>query len=267
MYTSFNGYQINFEIINPHLEDIEKPVLIFLHEGLGSIGQWKNFPQKVCDSLNLKGIVYDRFGYGLSDTLKEKRNKNFLHEEGLIYLPGLIEKLKITNKIILIGHSDGASIALIYASNFSEKLLCVISEAAHVMVEEISRNGIIKIRENYLTNELFRKKLMKYHPKNVDAMFYGWINTWLLPEMENWNIEHLLPGISVPVLVIQGENDEHGSFKQSESIKKNATGVVEIFNISGCGHVPHLEATEKVLSKICTFISNNILILQLEKNK
>ncbi len=267
MYTTINGHQIHFEIINPHLEDIEKPVIVFLHEGLGSIGQWKDFPQMVCDSLNLKGIVYDRYGYGLSDTLKEKRNKNFLQEEGLLYLPGLIENLRITNKIILIGHSDGASIALIYASKFSEKLLCVISEAAHVLVEKISRNGIIKIKENYLTNEIFRIKLMKYHPQNVDTMFYGWVNTWLLPEMKNWNIEQLLSDITVPVLVIQGDNDEHGSFKQIESIKKNVDGPVEIFTIAGCGHVPHLESTEKVLSKICTFISNNILILQLEKNK
>jgi pimeloyl-ACP methyl ester carboxylesterase len=264
MYLIINGHRINYKVINSHLFDLEKPVLIFLHEGLGSIGQWKSFPQKVCDTLQLKGIVYERYGYGLSDSLREKRNENFLHDEGLIYLPGLIENLKITNKVILIGHSDGATIALIYASKFSDKLLCLISEAAHVLLEDISRNGIIKIKGEYESNKLFKEKLMKYHTEKVDTMFYGWIDAWLMPEMENWNIESLLSGIKVPVLAIQGDNDEHGTFKQLDSIKKNIQGNVEIFNIPDCGHVPHLEASEKVLSKICTFISNNILILQLK---
>jgi len=256
MKTIINGHQINYEILNPHLIDMQKPVLVFLHEGLGSIRQWKDFPQKICNFFNLQGLIYDRYGYGFSDILQESRKTNFLHDEAMIYLPSLIKNLKIPNKLILIGHSDGATIALIYASKFSDKLFCVISEAAHVMLEDISLNGIQKIKENYQASESLRKMILKYHPDKADNMFYSWVNTWLSPEFKSWNIEKLLTGINVPVLAIQGDRDEYGSFVQLASIKKNVPSLVEIFYIPDCGHTPHLQAQDVVLIKMCTFISD-----------
>lgn len=254
MYTNINEHRINYELINQSLLDLQKPVLVFLHEGLGSIGQWKDFPQNLCDKVNLPGLIYDRYGYGLSDALQEKRKSTFLHDEAFIYLPQLIKNLKIKNKLILVGHSDGASIALIYASAFSENLLGVISEAAHVLLEEISLNGIIKIAQEYKTSETLRKRFEKYHPGISDTMFNGWVDAWLNNDFRSWNIEKLLPGIKVPVLAIQGDVDEYGSYEQLSSIRKNVSADVEIFYIKDCGHVPHLQATEKVISKMADFI-------------
>jgi pimeloyl-ACP methyl ester carboxylesterase len=254
MYTTINGHRINYEIINPQLLDRKNPALIFLHEGLGSIGQWKEFPQNLCDLVKLPGIIYDRYGYGLSDSLQEKRKSNYLHDEALIYLPELIQNLKIKNELILVGHSDGASIALIYASAFSENLLGVISEAAHVFLEEISRNGIIKIVKEYKINESLRKRFSKYHPLKADKVFEEWSGAWLAPDFKKWNIEELLPGIKVPVLAIQGDIDEYGSYDQLASIKKNVSAEVEVVYLNDCGHVPHFQATEKVISKMADFI-------------
>jgi pimeloyl-ACP methyl ester carboxylesterase len=254
MYTNINDHRINYELINQSLLNLQKPILVFLHEGLGSIGQWKDFPQNLCDKVKLPGLIYDRYGYGLSDPLQEKRKSTFLHDEALIYLPQLIRNLKIKNKLILVGHSDGASITLIYASAFSETLLGVISEAAHVLLENISLEGIKKIADEYKINESLRKRFSKYHPGISDSMFNGWVDAWLAPEFKSWNIEALLPGIKVPVLAIQGDVDEYGSYNQLLSIKKNISADVEIFYIQDCGHVPHLQATEKVLSKMADFI-------------
>lgn len=254
MHTTINGHKINYEILNQHLLDLQKPVLIFLHEGLGSIGQWKDFPQNLCDTVKLAGVIYDRYGYGQSDPLQENRKSTFLHDEAFIYLPGLIHNLKINNKIILVGHSDGASIALLYASSFSEKLLGVISEAAHVMLESISLKGIKKVADDYKNNESLRKRLSKYHPGISDIMFNGWVDAWLSPEFKCWNIEALLSGIKVPVLAIQGDDDEFGTYDQLLSIKKNASSDVELFYLQDCGHVPHLQAGEKVISKMADFI-------------
>lgn len=254
MNTIINGHKINYEIINQPLLDLLKPVLIFLHEGLGSIGQWKDFPQNLCEKVGFPGIVYDRYGYGLSDPLQEKRENTFLHDEAFIYLPELIKNLKIENKIILVGHSDGASIALLYASVFSDKLLGVISEAAHVMLEKISLKGIQKVSAEYQKNDLLRKRLSKYHHENTDRMFNGWVDAWLAPEFNKWNIEKELSGIKVPVLVMQGDDDEYGTYDQLLSIKKNVSSEVEIFYLQDCGHVPHLQATEKVISKMADFI-------------
>jgi pimeloyl-ACP methyl ester carboxylesterase len=254
MYISINNHRINYELINQSLLDMQKPVLVFLHEGLGSIGQWKDFPQNLCDKINLPGLIYDRYGYGLSDPLKEKRKSTFLHDEAFIYLPQLIKNLKINNKLILVGHSDGASLALIYASAFSETLLGVISEAAHVLLEEISLNGIKKIAQEYKTSESLRKRFEKYHPNISDTMFNGWVDAWLDADFKAWNIEALLPEIKVPVLAIQGDIDEYGSFDQLASIKKNVSADVEVVYLSDCGHVPHLQATEKVVSKMADFI-------------
>lgn len=254
MYTKINGHRINYNLINQKLLDLQKPVLVFLHEGLGSIGQWKDFPQNLCNKVNLPGLIYDRYGYGFSDSLQEKRKSTFLHDEAFIYLPELIKNMKIKNKIILVGHSDGASIALLYASAFSDNLLGVISEAAHVLLEEISLNGIQKIEQEYKSNESLRKSFSKYHPGISDIMFNGWVGAWLDPDFRMWNIESLLPGIKVPILAIQGEVDEYGSYLQLASIKKHVMAEVEVFYLKNCGHTPHLQATEKVISKMADFI-------------
>jgi len=254
MFTNVNNRTIHYEIINQQYGGLQKPLIVFLHEGLGSIRQWKNFPQKLCNQLKFQGLIYDRYGYGLSEQLKEERKITFLHDEGLIYLPGLLENLKIKNKLILIGHSDGGSIALIYASVFSENLLCIISEAAHVMLEDISLQGIRSIKNEYEQNESFRKMFSKYHPGKAENMFYNWVNTWLSPDFKNWNIENLLEKITAPVLAIQGDKDEYGTYKQLESIRNHSASEVEIFYIPQCGHTPHLQAEEMVFQKMSSYV-------------
>lgn len=255
MFITINNRRLNYEIINSQLLNTEKPVLVFLHEGLGSIRQWLDFPKKLCDKLNLSGLIYDRYGYGLSDPLENPRTLNFMHDEALIFLPELIEKLKIKNKLILIGHSDGASIALIYASEHSDCLLGVISEAAHVVIEDISRNGIQKIQNEYKKSKALKKLFSIYHGENAESMFMDWTSTLLSVEFKKWNIEKILQTIQVPVLVIQGDDDEYGSYDQLVSIKKNISSSVEIMYIKGCKHIPHLQAQSLVIAKMEKFIS------------
>lgn len=230
--------------------------MVFLHEGLGSIRQWQDFPENLCNSLQFGGLVYDRYGYGLSDQKQETCDVNFMHEEGLAYLPELVEKLQINNKIILVGHSDGASIALIFASKFSDKLLCVISEAAHVVIEDISRNGIRNFRNEFLTKKALQKVMQIYHGDKFYNLVLGWTKTLLSPEFKEWNIEKLLQKITVPVLAIQGSEDEYGSFYQSGSIKKNIPAPVELLNIEGCGHIPHFQKKDITLNRMVEFIAN-----------
>ncbi len=251
MYIGVNGHNINYEFINKHLLTPDNPVVVFLHEGLGSIKQWKKFPKTLCDELNMCGLVYDRFGYGLSDALPEPRKIDFLHNEAFVVLPTLLQNLSINNKLILFGHSDGATIALIYATLHSSRLFCVISEAAHVFIEDISANGIRAMRDSYINNENIRKMFAKYHQYHADELVLGWTEAWLSPEFLKWDIQKSLQLITAPVLAIQGSFDEYGSYDQLESIQKNVSAPVNLVYIENCGHSPHTQVENKVM-QVCT---------------
>jgi pimeloyl-ACP methyl ester carboxylesterase len=232
-----------------------KPVLVFLHEGLGSIELWREFPQRLAYAAGCDAVVYDRMGHGNSSGFTEKRRASYLHTEAELFLSGLLDELNLTN-VILVGHSDGGSIALLYASLFPSRVSGVITEAAHVFVEEEALSGIRKAVEIFLAGTL-RKRLEKYHGENTAPMFHAWADTWLDPAFSGWNIESFLPGIKSPLLVIQGEEDEYGTLEQVTAIAEKSGGRTEALAVPACGHTPHLEAGELVLSAMEKHIKKN----------
>jgi pimeloyl-ACP methyl ester carboxylesterase len=241
----------------PLLTDVPGPTLIFLHEGLGSIAQWRDFPSALSVATRLPAIVYERWGYGEADPLDGPRLVGYLHEEALKSLPKILQQLKITDAI-LIGHSDGGSIALIFAASWPEKVRGMITEAAHVFVEDVTLTGIREAVRVYTTTDL-PQRLAKYHGANTDRAFRGWSDTWLSPAFRNWNIEEYLPGVRCPILVIQGQDDEYGTPAQVEAIVNGVSGPAEPLIIPACGHIPHHQARERVLTEMTRFILGELL--------
>ncbi len=247
------GKSIYYEFINHNEKSFSKPLIIFLHEGLGCTEQWKDFPLLLAQTLNFPAFSYDRYGYGKSEKISENRNTAFLNKEALEFLPELLNNLNLSNrKIILFGHSDGGSIALLYASAFPQNVIGVITEAAHVFIEDISVQGIQNVAKEYQKGNL-KERLQKYHGQNTQTMAESWTQTWLKPEAKKWNIEAELPKIKCPILAIQGTDDNYGTFAQLESIRKNTSANTELFYIEGCGHAPHHQAKEVVLQKTKEF--------------
>lgn len=230
-----------------------EPFLVFLHEGLGCIEMWKEFPLAVCKATGLSGIAYDRQGYGGSSPLSRPRKPDFMHVEAYNYLPALLSFLNV-DQSILIGHSDGGSISLLYASAFPNCVRCLVTIAAHVFVEPETVQSISQARELYQTS-LWPQKLSKYHGDKTDAIFYAWADTWLSSEFASWNIEQEVKDIQSPMLVMQGVEDKYGTAKQVESIVQNSGGKALPCWIEDCGHVPHIEAQNTVLETVVKFIS------------
>ena len=227
------------------------PVIVFLHEGLGSVALWRDFPQKVVEATGYPALVYSRYGYGWSDPLAAPRRVEFMHEEALQALPELLDKLGI-ERPILFGHSDGASIALIHAGGAQRPLAGVVVMAPHVMVEDITIRSIEAAREAYATTDL-REKLARYHA-DVDSAFRGWNDIWLDPAFREWNIEEYLPRIRCPVLAIQGEDDEYGTMEQLERIRR-AVPDVELLKLADCRHSPHRDQPQAVIDALVRFVA------------
>jgi pimeloyl-ACP methyl ester carboxylesterase len=231
----------------------DAPTLVFLHEGLGSIEQWRDFPQALMRETGLAVLVYDRYGFGGSEPLQKGRDGLHLQREDISCLSALLESCEVRAPI-LIGHSDGGTIALLYAARFPERPRGVIVEATHVFVEEATRAGIRDALSAYEKGGL-REKLVRYHGDKTDAMFSRWCDDWLAPEFQDWSIEASISSIRCPVLVIQGEDDEYGTAAQVESIRNRVSGRVESLMIQACGHNPHHQAREQVLREMARFIS------------
>lgn len=232
--------------------DAHKPTLVFLHEGLGSVSLWRDFPRRVAEATGCPALVYSRQGYGRSDPVTLPRPLSFMHDEARNALPALLEAARIEDAI-LIGHSDGASIALIYAGENGRYLRGLVLLAPHVLVEQVCVDAITKTREDYRTTDL-REKLARHHGSNVDCAFYGWADSWLDPEFLKWNLEEFLPGIRVPTLVIQGENDEYGTLEQVERVGRGISAPVETLVLADCGHSPHRDQPAATLEGISGFI-------------
>jgi pimeloyl-ACP methyl ester carboxylesterase len=219
---------------------------------------WGDFPMEVADATGCGALVYSRAGYGGSDPIVPPRSVNFMSEEGLITLPSLLEGLGI-QEAILVGHSDGGSIALIHCSTEGGKTVRgMILEAPHVFVEQISIDSIAAAAEKYRSGHL-KSALERYHGSNVDCAFWGWNQVWLDQEFRSWNIEQNLPNIRVPVLVIQGENDQYGTLRQVEAIERECSGSVERLILEDCGHSPHKDQRERTLEVITSFVNEKIL--------
>lgn len=232
----------------------EAPTLVFLHEGLGSIGQWRDFPDKLCAASGLPGFVYERKGHGRSDPLVGTRTVEYLHEEALRILPAVLEQAGIS-AVILIGHSDGGSMALLFAAAYPERVLGVVTEAAHVFVEDATLDGIRQAVDLYETSPL-KQQLERYHGANTDALFHAWADTWLAPDFRDWSIESCLDRIRCPLLAIQGRDDEYGTPLQVETIAALAGRKAHPLIIDGCGHIPHHQARRQVLAAVIPFLAD-----------
>lgn len=231
----------------------EALTLVFLHEGLGCAAMWHDFPFELAAATGCGALVYSRFGYGRSDACELPRPLRFMHHEGSIVLPELLEKAGVGD-CVLVGHSDGGSIGIVYAGSGSRtRLRGLVTLAAHVFCEAITIESIQAARKNYLEADL-RERLKKYHGRNVDCAFWGWNDAWLHPDFMQWNLEEYLPGISVPLLAVQGEKDPYGTPAQVKAIVEKAGGGAEALMLPRCGHTPHLERRDKTLRAIKDFI-------------
>ncbi len=224
--------------------------LVFLHEGLGSVSHWKDFPQLVAEGTGCGVTVYSRYGSGKSDVISAPRDVRYMHDEGLKVLPELLGELEIENPI-LIGHSDGASIAIIHAGAH-DHVRGLVLLAPHVFVEELSVASIAEAKETFLTTNL-PEKLARHHT-DAERTFWGWNNIWLHPEFRKWNIEEYLPRIDCPVLVIQGLEDQYGTIKQVEAIQRQCSGPVETLLLAECRHSPQRDQKEATLKAVQEFV-------------
>jgi len=231
------------------------PIILFLHEGLGSIEQWKKFPEELCRATGLRGLVYDRQGYGASTALTEKRDETYLENYAIIELPELLSSLKISEKLILFGHSDGGSIALIYGSHFPNNVIGIITEAAHVFVEDITLDGITPVVNAFEHHGLY-DKLKRYHGEKTKDTFYAWSDTWHTKQFKSWDITARLPNINCPVLAIQGRDDEYGTEAQLDKIITGVGLKSKKVIIDHCGHAPHKSHTNEVISLTQKFITH-----------
>ncbi|CAN5811922.1 alpha/beta hydrolase [soil metagenome] len=234
----------------------DAPLLVFLHEGLGSLAMWRDFPYRLCSSIGCRGLVFSRPAYGRSTPRApdDKWDVDFMHRQAREVLPALFEALDITEPIWLFGHSDGGSIALIHASSFPSKTAGVVVLAPHILVEELTVDSIAKVRETYLATDLPRK-LGRYHD-DVDSAFWGWNDIWLHPPFKDWNIEAELDAIECPVLAIQGLDDEYGTLQQIRGIKARLPET-RLLELPHCGHSPHRDQPDAVIEATRDFIASS----------
>lgn len=231
----------------------EAPTLVFLHEGLGSLGLWRDFPAAAVARTGLGALVYSRAGYGGSDPCELPRPIGYMHEEAQASLPEALRQARV-GEHVLFGHSDGASIALIHAGGCPQPgLKALVLEAPHVFTEKMNLASISRTVEAYETGDL-RARLARHHGANVDCAFRGWADAWTDPRFQAWNIEEFLPQIRVPTLLFQGEEDEYGTRAQADAIARQAGAPVEVVMLSPCGHSPHRDQREAVLARLARFL-------------
>ncbi|MBN1307702.1 MAG: alpha/beta hydrolase [Chitinispirillaceae bacterium] len=243
---------VNLEYCRIGTSAADSPALLFLHEGLGCVSLWKDFPARLAERTGLGALVYSRAGYGRSDPVSLPRPVRFMHDEADV-LEKLMSEMNI-GEAVLVGHSDGASISLIYAGGTNcAKVKALLLEAPHVFTEPSGLASIAKITGAYRTTGL-RNRLAKHHGANTDIAFRGWNDVWLDPSFKSWNIEEFLPAIIAPTLLIQGDDDEYGTLRQLEAIARQVKGPLETLCIPACGHSPHREHPDVTLEAMAAFI-------------
>lgn len=229
----------------------EAPALVFLHEGLGSIAMWRDFPQRVADATGCEAIVYSRHGYGRSSPLTAPRTPDYMHVEALQILPAVLDALQLRAPI-LVGHSDGGSIALIHAGGTPAPVRGVVVMAPHLYVEDVALEGIRRTVDAYRTTDL-RARLARFHA-DVDGVFAGWSDIWLHPDFRDWNIEAFVSAIPCPVMAIQGEDDEYATMDQIDRIARLAPDV-DLVKLADCRHSPHKDQADAVVEAIAGFVA------------
>jgi pimeloyl-ACP methyl ester carboxylesterase len=232
------------------------PVLVFLHEGLGSVAMWRDFPARLCDAAGVRGLVYSRPGYGQSTPrpAEERWTPDFMHRQAEEVLPALLAALGVDparDRVFLFGHSDGGSIALLYAAAFPQALRGAIVLAPHILVEDISVTSIEQARAAYLGTDL-KQRLARYHAE-PDSAFWGWNDIWLDPAFRAWSIEEEIAAIRCPVLAIQGVDDEYGTLEQVHGIARRVPQA-RVLELPQCGHSPHKDQPEAVIEAASRFL-------------
>ena len=247
-HVEVGGHRLEVQTIRA--SDPARPTLVFLHEGLGSITTWREFPLQVAEATGCAAVVYSRYGYGNSDLLTAPFRVDYMHREALETLPELLAKLGLVQPI-LIGHSDGASIALIYSgAHDAVRGLAVL--APHVFVEDLSVRSIAEAQVAFETTEL-PEKLGRHHA-DPRRTFYGWNDIWLHPDFRRWNIEAFLPRIDCPVLAVQGRDDQYGTMAQVDAIAAQVVGPCEIVRLADCGHSLHRDQPEQTVAAVAEFV-------------
>ena len=232
------------------------PLMVFLHEGLGSVSMWRDFPQRLCAATGCRGLVYSRPGYGRSTprAAEEAWNMDFMHRQAREVLPALLDALGIdtaTDKPWLLGHSDGGSIALLYAACYPQRIAGTIVLAPHILVEDLSVSSIAKARTAYLETDL-RQRLSRHHD-DPDSAFWGWNDIWLRPDFRHWSIESEISAITCPLLAVQGLDDEYGTLEQIRGIARRVPQT-QLLELPDCGHSPHRDQPDTLIAAISAFI-------------
>ncbi len=249
--------QIEVEDIVPAGVAATAPRLVFLHEGLGSVSLWRDWPARLCAAAGMRGLVWSRPGYGRSTPRApdERWPVTFMHHQAQAVLPALLERLEVdpvAQPPWLFGHSDGGSIALIHAASFPARVAGVVAVAPHLFVEAVSVASIAKTRTAYLDTDL-RARLARHHA-DVDSAFFGWNDIWLDPAFASWNIEALLPAITCPVLAVQGVDDEYGTMAQIDAIPRLVPGARTVA-LERCGHSPHRDQPDALERAVVAFLA------------
>lgn len=247
LFVEFEGRRFEYEDI---AGDPARPPLVFLHEGLGSVGLWRGFHRRVAEATGRRTLAYSRLGHGFSDLPAGPRDIAFMHDEAATVLPALLERWG-ARRPVLVSHSDGASIALLHAATYP--VSGVVAMAPHVFVEDISIDGIESARDAYRNQDLRRR--MSRHHRDADVTFWGWNDVWLNPAFRSWNIVSELDTISCPLLLVQGEDDQYGSLAQLDAIEQVVPGEVQRA-VLACGHSPHLEIPERTLQAVAGFVES-----------
>ncbi len=227
------------------------PLLVFLHEGLGSLAMWKDFPDRLCAATGTRGLVYSRPGYGRSSPHDGPLKPDFMHRQAHDVLPALLDALRIDEPIVPFGHSDGGSIALLFAARFPQRVRALVVMAPHIVVEPVSIESIAKAREAWAATDL-RARLARYHD-DPDGAFRGWNDIWLDPAFRDWSIEADLGAIAAPLLAIQGLDDEYGTLEQIRGIARRVPGT-RLLELPACGHSPHRDQPEAVIEAVGSFL-------------
>lgn len=228
------------------------PPLVLLHEGLGSVAMWRDFPERLARATGCGVLAYSRAGYGKSAPLGGPRQISYMHDEATEVLPALLAALDLAAPI-LIGHSDGASIAIIHAGEARWPVRGLILEAPHVFVEDVTVASIAEAKIAYQSTDL-RARLARYHA-DVDSAFRGWNDIWLDPSFRAWTIEASVPRITCPMLLIQGRDDRYGTLAQLDGIERRAAAPVERLVLADCGHSPHREQPEATIAAMAAFVA------------
>lgn len=250
-FASLPSLRIEYEWVGR--ADDAAPVMVFLHEGLGSVAMWRDFPARLCEAAGVRGLVYSRPGYGRSTPRppQEKWGTDFMHRQAREVLPALLRELGI-ERPWLFGHSDGGTVALLYAAAFPDALRGAIVLAPHILVEDVSVASIEKARELYFETDL-KQKLARYHD-DVDSAFFGWNDAWLDPAFRDWDIRGEIAAIRCPVLAIQGVADEYGTMEQIRGIARQVPQA-RLLELPQCGHSPHKDQPEKVIEAVTEFVA------------